>query len=196
MHRNKQATIQEYFCGRMNVHNEQAAPMFGERLLLIDRPASCDNKIRLFHKQCEQMARSFFNIWPLKQCKFAQQHKQFAKIDSKFCQKVNKAFKNCPNAFKISPNLVTLFTKYKFQTEQLVKFNVSRYNYPKKRAHQLNFRLSKTFIYSKSRTDEILKGRNPVVCGGGGGGHPACLILRRSKLESHCSLQFFYKICS
>ena len=51
--------------------------------------------------QCDHMARIFFKFGHLQECKFAQQHKIFAKVGWKFCQIANKAFKSCPNTFKI-----------------------------------------------------------------------------------------------
>ena len=61
----------------------------------------------------------YFSIFGhLKECKFSQKHKIFAKVGSKFCQIVNTAFKSYPNTLKlcqsgkISPSLVTLLMNH------------------------------------------------------------------------------------
>ena len=69
----------------------------------------------------------FAHLW---QFKYAQCHKMFAKVGSKFYQVVNKAFKSCPNTFKfcqsgeISPSLFTLSSFTYFEKGEILSLKV------------------------------------------------------------------------
>ena len=65
-------------------------------------------------RQCDQMARSFFNIWPFIIRKICPIAFKLAKVGSKNCQRPNKPSKNCQRrnfccrSGEILPNLVSL----------------------------------------------------------------------------------------
>ena len=64
--------------------------------------------------QCDQIAISLFNIWPLKTMVICPNQKSIAKVGSKFCHAVTKPTQddkrilNCCQSDEISPNLVTM----------------------------------------------------------------------------------------
>ena len=65
-------------------------------------------------RQCDQLVRLFFNIWPTTTMKINPIMQKFCQVDSTFCQIRNKPSKICRRLLKfcqngeISPNLVTL----------------------------------------------------------------------------------------
>ena len=64
--------------------------------------------------QCDQIALSLFNIWPLKTMVICPNQKSIAKVGSKICPTVTKSTQddkrilNCCQSDEISPNLVTM----------------------------------------------------------------------------------------
>ena len=85
-----------------------------------DNLVCCNNKIyekNIWVTNSATRRRDYFSIFGhLQQSKFAEEHWNLHKVDSKFCQILNKAFKYCQRLIffacgKISPNLVILVTK-------------------------------------------------------------------------------------
>ena len=81
----------------------------------------CSNSVLLMKckafslgRQCDQMAKLFFNVWPFTTIKICPKSQKFANVALKFCKGQNKPSSNCHGLLffsqsgKISPNLVAL----------------------------------------------------------------------------------------
>ena len=77
-------------------------------------PSGLNGEVIWHARQCDQLVRLFFNIWPTTTMKINPIMQKFCQVDSTFCQIRNKPSKICRRLLKfcqngeISPNLVTL----------------------------------------------------------------------------------------